>query len=97
MTFYSTNLKSLTGLKDKCLSATIPPGTVLDWHYVKYSKYPKGDISIESDGETYTLFEVRIPNLELTSAELEQVYHKPDLTRLKSITSSEINLSEEKK
>ncbi len=58
----------------------------------------KGDISIESDGgETYTLFEVRIPNLELTSAELEQVYHKPDLTRLKSITSSEINLLEEKK
>ncbi len=56
----------------------------------------KGDISIESDGETYTLFEVRIPNLELTSAELEQVYHKPDLTRLKSITSSEINLLEEK-
>ncbi|HBF96499.1 MAG TPA: hybrid sensor histidine kinase/response regulator [Porphyromonadaceae bacterium] len=56
----------------------------------------KGDISIESDGETYTLFEIRIPNLELTSVQPEPAYNKPDLSRLKSITSSEINRSEEK-
>ena len=56
----------------------------------------KGDIRIESDGETYTLFEVRIPNLELTSEQSGQAYHTPDLPPLKSITSSEINFLEEK-
>lgn len=56
----------------------------------------KGDIRIESDGETFTLFEIRIPNLELTSTQSGEVYQKQDLSQWRPNKSVKIDFLAEK-
>ena len=56
----------------------------------------KGDIRVESDGETYTLFEVSVPNLELTSVESEEIRQKSAFSQLKPDIPFEINSLSEK-
>lgn len=51
----------------------------------------KGDISVESDGETYTLFKVSVPSLELTSIQSEEIYHASDFSQLKPDKLFELN------
>lgn len=51
----------------------------------------KGDIRVESDGETYTLFEVCIPNMELTSVQSEDRHQVSDFFQLKPDKSFELN------
>lgn len=55
-----------------------------------------GDIRIESDGETFTLFEVCIPNSELPSIQSEEMVQKQDLLQLKSHQSVETDFLGEK-
>lgn len=51
----------------------------------------KGDIKVESDGETYTLFKVSVPSLELTSVPSEELLRVPDFSQLKPNKSFELN------
>lgn len=51
----------------------------------------KGDIRIDSDGETFTLFEVHIPNLELTSIQFEELNVKQIPSQLKIERPVDIN------
>jgi signal transduction histidine kinase/ligand-binding sensor domain-containing protein/DNA-binding response OmpR family regulator len=56
----------------------------------------KGDIRVKSDGETYTLFEVYIPSLELTSVQSEERHQESGFSQLKLDKSFEINSLEKK-
>lgn len=51
----------------------------------------KGDIRVESDGETYTLFEVSVPNLEMASVPSEEIHQVSDFLLLKQDKSLELN------
>ncbi|MDN5296314.1 MAG: hypothetical protein PWQ71_420 [Bacteroidota bacterium] len=44
----------------------------------------KGDIRVESDGETFTLFEVSVPNQEQTSVQSEKKHPESEFLQLKS-------------
>ena len=56
----------------------------------------KGDIRIESDGETFTLFEVSIPNTKLTTAPPDEVYQRQDVSLLKPNKAIGLDFFEEK-